>query len=74
MLRYDEHWVPPWRTKTQVMCAAGADCHLLPPALVIASTTVQGFCVGCAKKRGIRAVDDDGPGTVQSRLPGPWDA
>jgi hypothetical protein len=75
VMRYDADWVPPWRMTEQAMCRAGSDCHLLPPALVMACTTIDGYCVGCAKKRGIRASDDDEPGFAdQLSLPGSWGA
>jgi hypothetical protein len=73
-VRYDDSWVHPARTTEQTMCRAGADCHLPAPALIMACVAIQGFCRSCALKRGIKALDDDGPSSVQLSLEGPWDA
>jgi hypothetical protein len=75
-MRYGSDWVPPWKPGlAQTPCRAGEDCHAPSPALVVAMTTVDGWCVSCAKRLGIKqGVEDDGPSSEQLSLEGPWGA
>jgi hypothetical protein len=62
-MRYDASWVSPAKPGlAQTPCRAGEDCSLPSPHLVVACTTRDGYCAGCAEKRGIPlGVDEPAP-------------
>lgn len=72
-MRYDDSWVPPWRTTLKTSCSSGEDCHLLPPHLVMACTVDDaGRCRECSVRRGgIRSGQSEAPeAPVQLSLDG----
>lgn len=60
-MKYDENWVHPGTPGLpQCVCRAGDECASRPPHLIVAITAVDGFCVTCAARLGIR------PGRVEA--------
>jgi hypothetical protein len=68
-MRYDDSWIPPWRPGLpQCVCRAGDECLSRPPHLIVAITAVDGFCVSCAARLGIRPGQVEAPETIQLSL------